>query len=411
MYLDCFQESAVPYRPLKQYRIIDLTNVLSGPFCGHLLAHMGAEVIKVEVPGSGDLARQLGADPELNSKKMGVSFLAQNAGKKSLTINLKSASGKELFRRLVRSADVLIENFRPGVMDRLQLGFDDLKLENLSLVYCAISGFGATSPLRNQPAYDQIIQGLSGVMSITGAADTAPYRVGYPIANTIGGMSAAFAITSIPAGRNGDPGAAVFIDVSMLASTMSTMGWVVSNYLMADKIPQPMGNDNFTSSPSGTFSTADGLLNIAANKQEQFEDLCRAIGLPGLIEDPRFRDRQARLDHRQTLKDILEQALAVKSAAEWERELSAAGVPAGCVLSVPEALDHPHLRSRGMIGSFDEVPDVGRVEIFRPGFKINGFSPQVNEPPPALGQHSDEVLRELGLSEEEITELREEGAI
>ncbi len=401
----------MPYRPLKQYRIIDLTNVLSGPFCGHLLAHMGAEVIKVEVPGSGDLARQLGADPELNSKKMGVSFLAQNAGKKSLTINLKSASGKELFRRLVRSADVLIENFRPGVMDRLQLGFDDLKLENLSLVYCAISGFGATSPLRNQPAYDQIIQGLSGVMSITGAADTAPYRVGYPIANTIGGMSAAFAITSIPAGRNGDPGAAVFIDVSMLASTMSTMGWVVSNYLMADKIPQPMGNDNFTSSPSGTFSTADGLLNIAANKQEQFEDLCRAIGLPGLIEDPRFRDRQARLDHRQTLKDILEQALAVKSAAEWERELSAAGVPAGCVLSVPEALDHPHLRSRGMIGSFDEVPDVGRVEIFRPGFKINGFSPQVNEPPPALGQHSDEVLRELGLSEEEITELREEGAI
>lgn len=401
----------MPYRPLKQYRIIDLTNVLSGPFCGHLLAHMGAEVIKVEVPGSGDLARQLGADPELNSKKMGVSFLAQNAGKKSLTINLKSASGKELFRRLVRSAGVLIENFRPGVMDRLQLGFDDLKLENLSLVYCAISGFGATSPLRNQPAYDQIIQGLSGVMSITGAADTAPYRVGYPIANTIGGMSAAFAITSIPAGRNGDPGAAVFIDVSMLASTMSTMGWVVSNYLMADKIPQPMGNDNFTSSPSGTFSTADGLLNIAANKQEQFEDLCRAIGLPGLIEDPRFRDRQARLDHRQTLKDILEQALAVKSAAEWERELSAAGVPAGCVLSVPEALDHPHLRSRGMIGSFDEVPDVGRVEIFRPGFKINGFSPQVNEPPPALGQHSDEVLRELGLSEEEITELREEGAI
>ena len=401
----------MPYRPLKQYRIIDLTNVLSGPFCGHLLAHMGAEVIKVEVPGSGDLARQLGADPELNSKKMGVSFLAQNAGKKSLTINLKSASGKELFRRLVRSADVLIENFRPGVMDRLQLGFDDLKLENLSLVYCAISGFGATSPLRNQPAYDQIIQGLSGVMSITGAADTAPYRVGYPIANTIGGMSAAFAITSIPAGRNGDPGAAVFIDVSMLASTMSTMGWVVFNYLMADKIPQPMGNDNFTSSPSGTFSTADGLLNIAANKQEQFEDLCRAIGLPGLIEDPRFRDRQARLDHRQTLKDILEQALAVKSAAEWERELSAAGVPAGCVLSVPEALDHPHLRSRGMIGSFDEVPDVGRVEIFRPGFKINGFSPQVNEPPPALGQHSDEVLRELGLSEEEITELREEGAI
>jgi formyl-CoA transferase len=399
------------YRPLKKYRIIDLTNVLSGPFCGHLLAHMGAEVIKVETPGSGDLARQLGADPELNRKKMGVSFLAQNAGKKSLTINLKSRPGKELFRRLIRSADVLIENFRPGVMDRLDLGFDDLKLDNPSLVYCAISGFGATGPLRNQPAYDQIIQGMSGVMSITGDPQTAPYRVGYPIADTIGGMSAAFAISSILAGRNGDPGDAVFIDVSMLASTMSTMGWVVSNYLMADKVPQPMGNDNFTASPSGTFRTGDGLLNIAANKQEQFESLCHILELPHLINDPRFAERQVRLENRQALKELLECALARKSAGDWEKELSAGGVPAGCVLSVPEALNHPHLRSRGMIGEFDDVPGVGRVEIFRPGFKMNGLSPQVEQPPPSLGQHSDEVLQDLGLSPQEIEQLREQGAI
>ena len=376
-------------KPLSHIKVVDLTNVLSGPFCGHLLAHMGAQVIKVETPKKGDLARQLGASPELNKKHMGVSFLAQNAGKKSLTINLKSSKGKEVFTRLVRSADVLVENFRPGVMNRLGLGFDDLKLENTSLVYCAISGFGSTGPLRNQPAYDQIIQGMSGVMSITGASDTAPYRVGYPIADTIGGMNAAFAIASVLAGRRKREREAVFVDVSMLASMISTMGWVVSNYLIAAKIPQPMGNDNFTASPSGTFRTGDGLLNIAANKQEQFEALCKVVGQPGLVHDERFSQRQARLEHRRELQEILEQALAVNSAAEWEKALNDSGVPAGCVLSVPEALSHPHLVTRGMIGTYENVPEVGTVKIFRPGFKLNGFSPQVSDPPPTLGRHLD----------------------
>ena len=399
------------YRPLKKYRVVDLTNVLSGPFCGHLLAHMGAEVIKVEAPGSGDLARQLGADPERNKKKMGVSFLAQNAGKKSVTINLKAVRGKDLFKKLIESADVLVENFRPGVMTRLGLGFDDLKLVNTELVYCAISGFGATGPLRYQPAYDQIIQGLSGVMSITGDRDSAPLRVGYPVADTVGGMSAAFAITSILAGRNGQPGEAVFIDVSMLASVMSTMGWVVSNFLIAGQEPQPMGNDNFTASPSGTFHTGSGLLNIAANKQEQFEVLCCLLGQPDWITDSRFADRHSRLQNRQELKELLEGELARKSAAQWEQELNQSGVPAGRVLTVPEALRHPHLRSRGMIARFENVPDAGDVEIFRPGFKFNGFSPQVGAPPPQLGQHTDEVLGSLGLSREDIADLRTERVI
>lgn len=401
----------MPYKPLNKYRIIDLTNVLSGPFCGHLLAHMGADVIKVEVPSSGDLARQLGADQELNKKKMGVSFLAQNAGKRSVTINLKTEEGKDIFRRLVKTADILIENFRPGVMNRLGLGFDDLKLVNTSLVYCGISGFGATGSLRNQPAYDQIIQGMSGVMSITGDSDTAPYRVGYPITDTIGGMSAAFAITSILAGRDGDPGGAIFIDVSMLASTMSTMGWVVSNYLIAGREPKPMGNDNFTASPSGTFCTGNGLLNIAANKQEQFESLCKTIERPTLIQDHRFIDRQDRLNNRQELKKEIESALGDKGSIEWASILSAAGVPAGPVLSVPEALNHEHIRGRGMVGTFDDVPDVGKVEIFRPGFKMNGFSPSVKNPPPSLGQHSQEILEELGISPDEIDDLKKKSII
>jgi len=401
----------VPYKPLKKYRVLDLTNVLSGPFCGHLLAYMGAEVIKIEVPKTGDLSRQLGADSELNTKKMGVSFLAQNSGKKSLTINLKADSGKQLFKRLVKDADVLVENFRPGVMDRLGLSFDDLKLENSSLVYCAISGFGATGSLRNKPAYDQIIQGMSGVMSITGSPETAPFRVGYPIADTVGGMSAAFAITSILAGRNGGSGDATFIDVSMLASTMSTMGWVISNYLIAGKEPQPMGNDNFTSSPSGTFRTGNGLLNIAANKQEQFESLCKVVGRLEWIIDERFHDRLARLENRQVLKELLEERLLEKSAEEWENDFSEVSVPSGQVLSVSEALNHPHLRSRGMIEKFENIPGVGSVEIFRPGFKLNGFSLGVEIPPPSLSQHTEEILSELGLLSEEIEVLRNEGVI
>lgn len=397
-------------KPLRKYRVIDLTNVLSGPFCGHLLAHMGADVVKVEVPGSGDLARQLGASPELNQKKMGVSFLAQNSGKRSLTINLKREQGKELFKRLIKDADVLVENFRPGVMDRLGLGFDILKEINPALIYCAISGFGATGPLRNKPAYDQIVQGMSGVMSITGDSESAPLRVGYPVADTIGGMSAAFAIASSLAGRNGEE-EATFIDVSMLASTMSTMGWVVSNYLIAGKEPVPMGNDNFTASPSGTFRTGKGLLNIAANKQEQFEALCNVVGCPEWIEDERFSVRLARLENRQELKALLEERLMTKAAAVWEEEFLAVSVPAGQVLSLPEALDHPHLRGRDMIGRFDGVPKVGHVEVFRPGFKLNGEAPQVDTPPPTLGQHTDEVLSELGLSPEEVDALRRDGAI
>jgi len=262
-------------KPLAGIRVLDLTNVLAGPFCCHQLAHLGAEVIKVELPAGGDLARQLGADPELNAALMGVSFLAQNTGKQSITINLKSDRGKAVFLRLLETADVLVENFRPGVMDRLGLGYTEIKQNYPGLVYCAISGFGQDGPLRDFPAYDQIIQGMAGVMSITGDADSAPLRVGYPVADTIGGLTAAFAISSALAGRTADQGC--FIDVSMLESVIATMGWVVSNCLVGGQVPRPLGNDNFTASPSGTFRTADGLINIAANKQQQFEALCAGL--------------------------------------------------------------------------------------------------------------------------------------
>ncbi|MEO0624794.1 MAG: CaiB/BaiF CoA-transferase family protein [Pseudomonadota bacterium] len=396
--------------PLSGYRVLDLTNVLAGPFCCHQLAHMGAEVIKVEMPGTGDLARQLGADPELNETLMGVSFLAQNSGKRSITLNLKSERGRAVFHRLVATADVLVENFRPGVMQRLGLGQTALAAVNPELIYCAISGFGQNGPLAEAPAYDQIVQGLSGVMAVTGTEETAPTRVGYPMADTIGGMTAAFAVASALARPS--PGRGTFIDVSMLDSVLATMGWVISNYLIAGKAPVPMGNDNFTAAPSGAFRTADGLINIAANKQEQFEALARVVGSADLIDDPRFSRRQARLDNRAALTEQLEAAFAEHKAAHLVAVLNANGVPAGEVLSVPDVLAHPQIVARGLVGEFEDVPGVGApVRLARTGVQLDGESPRTEAPPPELGAHTDEILADLGFDADAIAALRAEGAI
>lgn len=397
-------------KPLHGIRVLDLTNVLAGPFACHQLAHMGADVIKVEARQGGDLARQLGADQELNKVNMGVSFLAQNPGKRSITLNLKHPQGKDALRRLVRTADVLVENYRPGVMRRLGLGYEDLLKENPKLIYCAISGFGQSGPLRDLPAYDQIIQGMSGVMSITGEADTAPYRVGYPVADTIGGITAAFAVASALADRHRTAG--VFIDVSMLEAAMATMGWAVSNHLIADKEPKPLGNDNVTASPSGTFKTADGLLNIAANKQEQFEALCAVLGHTEWMTDARFADRHGRLHHRSELKALIESALSTKSANDWWKLLNEVGVPAGPVYTVPQVLSHPQIADRGMVGTFSNVPGVGRdIRVVRTGFKLNGEAPSVDTPPPQLGEHTSAILHELGYTESEIQSLVKEQVV
>jgi crotonobetainyl-CoA:carnitine CoA-transferase CaiB-like acyl-CoA transferase len=396
---------------LQGIRVLDLTNVLAGPFCAYQLALLGAEVVKVEVPGEGDLARQLGADPALNAAQMGASFLAQNAGKQSLTLNLKTERGKDVLRRLVRQFDVLVENFRPGVMQRLGLSHEALAAENPQLVYCAISGFGQEGPLKGAPAYDQIIQGLSGMMSITGGADSAPLRVGYPVADTLAGMTAAFAISAalVRRLRTGEGG---FIDVSMLDSALCSMGWIVSNYLIAGVEPQPHGNDNFTAAPSGAFRAQDGMLNIAANKQEQFVALVQALGLPELAEDPRFAQREARKRHRAALTALLEERLRQRPCAEWEALLSRIGIPAGAVLTVPQALALPQVQQRALLKTFDTVPGVGRpLKVSRTGFKLSGGDPDVQTPPPRLGEHSEELLRSVGFSPAEIEQLRQEGVV
>jgi len=395
-------------RGLEGIRVLDLTNVLSGPFACHQLAHMGAEVIKVEVPGRGDLARSLGADPALNARGMGVSFLAQNAGKKSVTVNLKHPEGVALFKRLVEGADVVVENFRPGVMDRLGVGYEVLRTLRPELIYCAISGFGQDGPWRDRPAYDQIVQGMSGVMSVTGDTESAPLRVGFPMADTIGGLTAAFAIG---AALNARPRGAM-IDVSMLDSVLATMGWAVSNFLVAGLEPAAHGNENTTSAPSGTFQAQDAPLNIAANKEEQWQALARHIGRADLLERPDYATRDDRKSNRHALNAEIEAVLRTRPAEAWVRELSELGVPAGPVLSLPEVLATEQVAGRGFLRSFAEVPGVGReLRIATTGVKLNRSAPHVDSPPPELGQDNAAIWGALGLSEEELARLAEDGVI
>jgi crotonobetainyl-CoA:carnitine CoA-transferase CaiB-like acyl-CoA transferase len=377
--------------PLRGIRVLDLTNVLAGPYCSYQLMLFGAEVVKVEVPGSGDLARHLGPDPELNSAGIGASFLAQNAGKKSVELDLKDSGQRAVFEDLVRGADVLLENFRAGVLARLGFDWERLKTLNPRLVYCAITGFGQTGPMSQAPAYDQIIQGLSGMMSITGTEDTAPLRVGFPVCDTVGGLMAALSISSALVGRE-RTGEGCFLDLSMLEASISAMGWAVSHYMISGVRPAPMGQQNVTAAPSGTFDTADGLLNIAANRQAQFEKLCGLLERADLVTDPRFADREARKRHRDELNEELNRELRKRPAVEWERLLPAIGVPAARVLSVPQAVESEQLAHRGF---FTEVPfpgDAGRtVRASGNGVLIDGAPLRPAAGPPVLGEHNAET--------------------
>jgi len=391
--------------PLSDVRVLDLTNVLAGPYCCYQLGLLGAEVIKVERPGTGDLARELGSDPKRNAAGMGISFLAQNAGKKSVTLDLKSAKGKDLLKRLVQTADVLVENFRPGVMDRLGLGFDTLRNANPELIYCAISGFGQTGPRKDDPAYDQIVQGISGVMSITGTEKTVPNRVGYPLAATVGGATAAF---SIAAALNAKPRGA-FIDIAMSEAVVSTMGWVVSNYLIGGTTPSPHGNENPTSAPSGTFSTKDKPINIAANRDAQWKVLARHLGREDLLNNPLFDTREHRKTNRHQLRYELEQALQAKPAEKWTAELNALGVPCGPVLNIQDALADPQLQARGLIEEVNHNNET--LNLSGSPIVMNGQRPKLSGSPPELGADNSTIWADLGLSCEEIEALKREKII
>ncbi|HZY10322.1 MAG TPA: CoA transferase, partial [Bacteroidota bacterium] len=347
---------------LSGIRVLDLTNVLSGPFATLHLALCGAEVIKIENPTDGDLARKLGCLPKYNQMLMGTSFLAQNANKKSVTLNLKTPEGKEIFKKLVKTADIVVENFRPDVMPRLGLSHHTLREMNPRLVYCAISGFGIDGPDALKPAYDQIIQGLSGEMAINGDDRLNPLRAGFPVCDTVGGLNAAFAIVAALYHRE-KTGEGQFIDVALLDSIMPLMGWVAANLLIGGQQPVLMGNDNFTAAPSGTFRTKDGNINIAANKQEQWEAVADVLGVPQLKTDSRFQERDTRKKNRKLLTPFLEEKLKERETKYWVDILNAHDVPSGEILDLEAALDQPQIKHRGTITSIT-AEGIGELKLF-----------------------------------------------
>jgi formyl-CoA transferase len=386
-------------------RVLDMTNVLSGPFATLHLALLGADVIKIENPDGGDLARKLGNVPKYNQALLGTSFLAQNANKKSLTLNLKAEEGKAIFTKLVKTSDILVENFRPGVMARLGFSYEELCKINPGIIYCAISGFGQTGPDAFKPAYDQIIQGLSGVMAVNGDETLNPLRCGFPVCDTVGGMNAAFAIMAALYYRE-HTGEGQFIDIALLDSIMPLMGWVAANLLIGGQPPVLLGNDNFTAAPSGMFKTKDGYINIAANQQQQWEDLADELGLPELKTDARFRERDTRKANRSLLTPLLEEKLTRNITSHWVEVLNARGIPSGDVASLESALTSAQAGHRQVIAEVDQ-PGIGKVKIFNMTAKFSKTPAQIEMPPPGLSANTGDILGELGYSAEEIKALKE----
>ena len=394
---------------LSGIRVLDLTNVLSGPFATLHLALLGAEVIKIENPTGGDLARALGCLPELNKNQMGTSFLAQNANKKSVTLNLKDPKGKEIFRQLVKTADVLVENFRPDVMTRLGLSYKTLSELNPMIIYCAISGFGADGPDALKPAYDQIIQGLSGEMAINGDERLSPLRAGFPVCDTVGGLNAAFAIMAALYHRE-RAGEGQFIDVALLDSIMPLMGWVAANLLIGKQQPVLMGNDNFTAAPSGVFRTKDGYINIAANKQEQWEAVADMLGVPELKTDSRFQERDTRKKNRKLLTPLLEVKLIQRETRYWVDVLNEHDVPSGEILSLEDALSQPQIEHRETMKAV-QCEGIGELKLFNLTAKFSKTPGEVECPPPRLSAHTRDILLSLGYTDEDLKRFKEQKII
>ena len=395
--------------PLKGVRVLECASVIAGPYCAYMLALLGAETIKIERPVAGDWMRSQGGDAALVAAGLGSTFLSCNAAKRSVALNLKDPRGVKIAREIAAGVDIMIENWRPGTADRLGVGFDAIRAVNPRIVYCSISGFGQDGPLSPRPAYDHIIQAVSGIMSVTGTPETAPSRTGPPLVDYMTGLSAALAVVAALRERD-RTGAAQHVDVGMLDCAVAGMGSIVSAQVNGGVPAAPIGNAAASGAAgSGLFPTKTSPLSVVANTEAQFEALCGVLGRPGLLSDPRFSEPAARKQNQAALREIIAGCLLGRPAIEWEGKLAAAGVPAGAVRSVSELLDEAQVSARDLFKSL-ALPGLDRAAALpTAGFRLNGQRVAPEQAPPLLAADNDSVLTELGYDAAERQALREDG--
>lgn len=379
---------------LSGIRVLDLTQVMSGPFCTMMLGDLGADVIKIEQPGSGDQTRKSWGYAVKGEDSR--AFLSLNRNKRSVCLDLKQDSDLQDFYALVAGADVVVENFRPGVAKRLGVDYDTLSGINPRIIYASISGFGQTGPYANYPGYDLIAQAMSGVMSITGEPGGAPVKCGLPVADLGAGLFCTVGILGAVIAR-GENGPGQYLETSLFETAVALSVWESTEYWATGEAPAALGSANRMSAPYQAIATSDGYITIGANNEKLWQNLCRAMGAEHLIDDQRFLDNNRRMKNRAELIATLEPHFAQKTTDEWLATLLAGGVPAGPIRNYSQVLDEdPHVKARGMVGFFDH-PVEGRLPVLASPIKLHGTPPTIRKAPPLLGEDTEDVLAEIRL--------------